>query len=182
MHPNRHAPDVSPVAAGRARSPVGASAPARPHAGTNPGGGFSTFGPLFDRPAPHNGTRTSRAAARQVRDRAPSLRVQILSYLRVRVEGATREDIAKGLGIRLDTVNARVHELGESGHVRALAATGVSGAGRAALVFVAAENVNGRALEAWPAARTDWKSRALAAEARLAQMGMGGEVRPEVSP
>ncbi len=128
---------------------------------------------LFSPPPRSNVTRTSRAAADGISSRAPSCRDRILGYLRARpghqYDGATHEEIAAALGIRLDTVKARVHELGELGLVVALRETRRSTAGVRVLVFMAAEHASGRELEPWPLRRIDWRARALEAERRAAE-------------
>ncbi len=134
---------------------------------------------LFD-PPPHNRTRTSRAAAHGIAPRTPSLRAKVLDWLAEHPEGATNERIAEALGINPDTVKARVHELGCVGQVVALKALGTTRSGSGAFLFVTVENVAGRALEPWPRERTNWKARALAAEAAL--RATGGEVRQGVAP
>lgn len=117
-----------------------------------------------------NSTRTSKAAATDIEDHAPTCRDQVLEYLRSEPDGATHEEIAAETGIRHDTVKPRVHELGEMGLVVALKTTRASSSGSQVLVFVATEHAGARALEPWPIRRTDWRSRALAAEALVNEL------------
>lgn len=135
---------------------------------------------LFSPPPRSNATRTSRAAADGISSRAPSCRDRILAFLRTShhggprglghwYDGATHEEIAAALQIRLDTVKPRVHELGELGQVVALRETRKSTAGAEVLVFLAAEHASGRELEPWPVRRIDWRARALDAERRAAE-------------
>jgi len=126
---------------------------------------------LFAPAPPSNRSRTSRGAAARVAGRAPTCRERIRDHLRLAgTDGATHEEIARATGIRLDTVKPRVHELGELGFVYALRHTRASSAGAQVLVFVATEHTAGRPLESWPVPRIDWKSRALAAERRVAEL------------
>ncbi|NDC63774.1 MAG: hypothetical protein EBZ59_07295 [Planctomycetia bacterium] len=124
-------------------------------------------------PAPkHNGSATSRAAAERVEAKAPSARYLVLKDIRRRgAAGATHEEIALATGIRLDTVKARVHELGMQGVVRALRRTRATTSGSAAMVFVCMSMVPSEQLADWPRTReSHWKQRALEAEAELARL------------
>jgi hypothetical protein len=125
----------------------------------------------------HNGSQTSRAAAERVEGKAPTLRLRVLGYLQQQhITGATHEEIATALQMRLDSVKARVHELGISGHVRGLAVTRPTSTGSPAMVFVAAESVSWcqlahMQLADWPVTRESrWKQRAMQAEAELAAL------------
>lgn len=124
--------------------------------------------PLLFAPKPaHNGTRTSRDAAIDVATRAPTCRQRILDRLRFwNWAGGTHEQIAAETEIRLDTVKARIHELGELGLVRALAETRPTSSGSQALVFVLPEFVGTRELEPWPVKRRDWRQEAIDQERR----------------
>jgi len=63
-------------------------------------------------------SRTSEAAAVQVTRRAPTMREHVRLYLVSRGEyGATRQEIADALGMRLQSVCGRVAELLERTHV-----------------------------------------------------------------
>lgn len=127
---------------------------------------------LFAPPPAHNGTRTSCAAAADATAKAPTCRSLILGYLTSigcagsNCDGATHEEIAAATGIRLDTVKARVHELGCTADVRALKQTRCTSTGSQALVFVAAVHVGVRQVEPWPLPRTDWRQIAIDQERR----------------
>lgn len=124
--------------------------------------------PLLFAPRPGaNRTRTSRRAAELAEPKAPTCRQRILAHLRDHAGGFTHEEIANDLNIRLDTVKPRVHELGEMGLVKALAATRLSSAGVPVLAFVAAELTLGRPIEPWPLPRVDWKTRAIDLQRQL---------------
>jgi hypothetical protein len=63
-------------------------------------------------PAPHNGTPTSRAAAARVEVHAPTLRERVYRAVEAAGRrGLTRQEIADGEGIKLQTVCGRVSEL-----------------------------------------------------------------------
>jgi hypothetical protein len=70
---------------------------------------------LFDRPQqfrpPAVPVRTSIAAAEAIRDMAPTLRGKVYTFIAQASAGATRQEIADGLKIKLQTVCGRVHEL-----------------------------------------------------------------------
>ena len=56
--------------------------------------------------------RTSIAAAEAIADNAPTLRGKVYAFLvGRRQQGATRQEIADGLSMKLQTVCGRVHEL-----------------------------------------------------------------------
>lgn len=116
-----------------------------------------------------NRTKTIRAAAESSARLAPTCRQRVLAELRT-LGGMTHEELSVATGIRLDTVKARVHELGAMGLVRALKNTRATSTGHQALVFVAAENVNGREVEPWPIPRVDWRTRAINAERRAHEL------------
>lgn len=125
----------------------------------------------------HNGSETSRAAAERVDTAAISLRARVHAWLIQRgVAGGTHEEIAAGTGIRLDTVKARVHELGTTGDVRGLDATRPTSTGSPAMVFVSSEWAEmcrraGVPIAVWPRTReNEWKRRALEAEAEVARL------------
>jgi hypothetical protein len=62
--------------------------------------------------------RTSIAAAQAIADAAPTLRGKVYGYLAGRPDlGATRQEIADALGLKLQTVCGRVGELKEQGLV-----------------------------------------------------------------
>jgi predicted transcriptional regulator len=60
-------------------------------------------------------SRTSIAAAEAIRDMAPTMRGKVFGYLCGAANGATRQEIADGLGMRLQTVCGRVGELKKMG-------------------------------------------------------------------
>lgn len=114
--------------------------------------------PLFARA---NVTRTSREAARRAEPRTPTQRDQVLADIRAcGPYGTTQAAIVARLRLPLQSVCARVNELGEMGTVKALAVTRETSAGGQGLVFVATEYVNARELEPWPARRVNWQARA----------------------
>jgi predicted transcriptional regulator len=78
---------------------------------------------------------TSAAAAVSVRETAGTVRARCLAFIRARGPwGATRDEIARGCGIRIQTVCARVDELLKVGAVRRTSRTRVTDTGRAAEV------------------------------------------------
>lgn len=116
--------------------------------------------PLFPMFARQNQTRTSRAAAAAVEPKAPTQRDLVLEDIRAcKAWGTTQSAIVTRLRLPLQSVCARVNELGELGLVKALRKTRETNAGGAGLVFVAVEHVNARELEAWPARRGDLVAR-----------------------
>lgn len=124
---------------------------------------------LFAPPPRHNGTRTSRAAAEAVDPkRASTCRDRILAYLGRVYWGATAEETARDLEIRLDTAKARIHELGQLGLVVALKLEKprTTSTGHEALAFTSADNQHGRHIEPWPLPRIDWKAKHDAMERR----------------
>jgi hypothetical protein len=128
-------------------------------------------------PAPaHNGSQTSRAAAERAQGKAPTMRRRVLDELMRRgTHGGTHEEIATSIGARLDTVKARVHELGLTGDVRGLTRTRHTSTGSPAMVFIAAECFCLIAHQGppadWPKTReSGWKQRALKAENELARL------------
>ena len=60
---------------------------------------------------PSNGSPTSNAAAESMEGHAARQRREVLDYLRTCPEGATREEIEIGLGMRGNSVRPRVIEL-----------------------------------------------------------------------
>ena len=95
---------------------------------------------LFDVRQPFQiASPTSAAAAASVRDTAGTMRAQVRQFVARRGEwGATRDEIARGCGIRIQTVCARVDELLKVGAVRRTLRTRVTDTGRAAEVVEAA--------------------------------------------
>ena len=70
---------------------------------------------LWDQPArvgpPAVAVRTSIAAAEAIREMAPTMRGKVYGFIAARPAGATRQEIADGLQIKLQTVCGRVGEL-----------------------------------------------------------------------
>jgi hypothetical protein len=70
---------------------------------------------LFDRPKragpPAVAVRTSIAAAQAIAEMAPTLRGKVYGYIAQASAGATRQEIADGLKMKLQTVCGRVGEL-----------------------------------------------------------------------
>lgn len=84
--------------------------------------------------APHNGTLTSKAAARDIQPHAGTLRARILEHIRSRgIDGATDLEIERDTGIKGSTVRPRRGELRDAGlihktdRVRGRAAVWVAG-------------------------------------------------------
>lgn len=99
-------------------------------------------GVLGDRPAPHNGTPTSRGAARAIRHRAQTIRLKIYDLLVSRgANGATREEVEQATGFVGNTVRPRIVELVEAHLVQESGRTRPTVAGRAASVLVAVRAV-----------------------------------------
>ncbi|MGH7243642.1 MAG: hypothetical protein ACREJD_09520 [Phycisphaerales bacterium] len=126
---------------------------------------------LFAPPPAFNTSRTSQEAAAQAAPKAATKRQRILECIAALGEfGGTIDKIASITKFNIDTVKARVHQLGQTGLVRALAKPGKSKAGKPAFVFVtaeaAAEAAAGHELEPWPLPRKDWKAEAIANERR----------------
>jgi DNA-directed RNA polymerase specialized sigma24 family protein len=70
-------------------------------------------------PPPHNGTETSREAARKIAPKAGALRAVVCDAICLAgPAGATRSEIANATGIKKDTVNARCSELLTRGLVK----------------------------------------------------------------
>jgi hypothetical protein len=100
-------------------------------------------GPLFAaRPPPHNGTRTSIAAADSVRSKAARQRDEVFACILSRPGGVTREEIQEALGLDGNSVRPRVWELlGNGGHAQRIRETGElrqGKSGRSMEVLVAA--------------------------------------------
>lgn len=66
---------------------------------------------LFDIPAYRPGNETQRAAALAIRHKAISLREKVYQFIAIREQGATNEEIADSLGMKIQTVCGRVNEL-----------------------------------------------------------------------
>lgn len=59
---------------------------------------------------PHNGTSTSRRAAASMVDHAPTQEARVLEFIRDS-NGATRDEIAAGLNLKIQSVCARCNRL-----------------------------------------------------------------------
>ena len=66
---------------------------------------------LWDQPAPHNGTPTSRMAAASLADLLIGLRGQVYSYVQSCPDGATCDEVEEALDLRHQTASARLNEL-----------------------------------------------------------------------
>lgn len=94
--------------------------------------------PLPGRAPPHNRTETSRAAARAIEPQAGTKRAKVLAYVRIKgLCGATREEIAAGCRMPIQTVCGRVKELLDAGLLRESDTKRTTVAGVAAKVVVA---------------------------------------------
>lgn len=90
---------------------------------------------LFTLP-PHNGRRTSIAAARAIVPHLGRLQADIAIYVKDRGEtGATRSEIEAGLGLNGSTVRPRVLELIERGILRETDTQRKTSTGRCAVVL-----------------------------------------------
>lgn len=61
--------------------------------------------------APHNGTETSKAAARRVQPYCSGMRREVLVALMFAREGLTREELVRETGIKENSVNGRCAEI-----------------------------------------------------------------------
>lgn len=87
--------------------------------------------------APHNGTATSREAARLIGSKAATDRRRVLDYLKARGrEGATDREIGEALSLGGDTVRPRRWELVHAGLVVDSDETRRTPSGRNATVWV----------------------------------------------
>jgi len=99
--------------------------------------------PGFELPAWQTGerppavrSRTSIAAAEAIADMAPTLRGRVYAAIAARKQsGATREELATELGLRLSTVCGRVAELAEQGLIYDSGTTRTGTSGREAVVM-----------------------------------------------
>jgi hypothetical protein len=93
--------------------------------------------PLFMRSAPHNGTPTSKDAAADIREHAPTLRAKVLAFVASRGDyGATSQEIEMMLDMPGNTVRPRLVELREHGTIAASMFTRLTTSGRRAVVWV----------------------------------------------
>ena len=93
---------------------------------------------LTARPAPHNGTATSRQAAASIEPTADTLRGRVLEILRGHPQGLTDEQIQEMTGIDGSTERPRRQELERLGQVYKTLATRRTSSGRLAVVWRAA--------------------------------------------
>ena len=85
------------------------------------------------------GSATSRAAAMAAVSTAQTARAKVLHFVESRGEwGATRDEIARGLEIKIQTVCARVDDLLRLGFIRRTTETRKTDTGRAAEVILGA--------------------------------------------
>lgn len=87
---------------------------------------------------PHNGSRTSKAAARAIQGQAHTIRAYIYRTIKRRMQGITREGIELATNISGNTVRPRCAELIESGLIYEKG-TRRTRAGRMAAVLYARE-------------------------------------------
>ena len=92
---------------------------------------------LFDQFPAHNGTGTSIAAARSIVPHLNRLQLDVCSFVKDRGgDGATRDEIASGLGLKIQSICPRVAELIGRQLLRESANTRKTSAGRVARVLV----------------------------------------------
>jgi hypothetical protein len=94
------------------------------------------FAGIRDAIAPHNGTETSREAARSIEPHRNAQTQTVLDWLRTQKQGATREEIATGTGIKLQSVCVRVYELLKSQDVTECGTRATASGRNAAVVMV----------------------------------------------
>lgn len=88
---------------------------------------------------PHNGTATSREAAEAIKPCRNAQTRTVLDWLRLRVAGGTREEIAAGTCVALASVCARVAELLASGDVEERGTRPTRSGRNAAVVYARSE-------------------------------------------
>lgn len=92
--------------------------------------------PLWMQPTPaHNGTPTSREAAHAIKPHALTLRNRVLLFVSAAADGATAEEIERGLSLAGNTVRPRLVELRETACIRDSGRTRKTASGRAAVVW-----------------------------------------------
>jgi hypothetical protein len=92
--------------------------------------------PLFMRSAPHNGTPTSKDAAADIREHAPTLRAKVLAFVASRgFHGAAAYEIESALEMDGNTVRPRIVELREHGAIVPAEFTRKTPSGRRAVVW-----------------------------------------------
>lgn len=92
---------------------------------------------LFDAIPAHNGTATSAAAARAIVPHLGRLQLDVCSFIRERgSDGATRDEIALGLNLKIQSICPRVAELIGRRLIRESANTRKTSTGRVARVLV----------------------------------------------
>lgn len=88
--------------------------------------------------APHNRTRTSRAAAQAIEPKAGTQRATVLRWIRLLEEtGMTRDELEYLTGLSGNTIRPRVYELIRDGFVMESGETRPTRSGRAAEVLIA---------------------------------------------
>jgi hypothetical protein len=97
--------------------------------------------PLFDvderPPPPSRNVPTSRAAAASVADARELIETRVLGHLAAAGDrGATAEETAIALGLRMQTASARFSELKDAGRIVKTMRTRATSSGRQAAVFV----------------------------------------------
>lgn len=90
------------------------------------------------RPAPHNGTETSRLAADEIEPSAETLRGRLLTVLRSYPEGLTDEQMQAATGMGGSTQRPRRQELERAGLCYKTLQTRRTASGRLAIVWRAA--------------------------------------------
>jgi hypothetical protein len=85
--------------------------------------------------APHNGTRTSEAAARSLSNTAQQL-AAIHALVLSRMDGLTRQEIEDATGLGGDTARPRIWSLLKSGHLIQTEQTRATRSGRQAFILV----------------------------------------------
>lgn len=103
--------------------------------------GGKPFPSKWDRPAPHNGTPTSKAAAESLTpETLRGLRAKVYDTIAVRTlsgMGTTSDDIEAMWGARHQTISARVHELAGGGLIEGRG-TRLTRSGRKAVAYYTA--------------------------------------------
>lgn len=122
---------------------------------------------------PANHTDTSQAAAAAAQPSAAGDRAAILALLEKHPQGLTQDRIAKYTGIKLQTVCARINDLGTTGDVVAYATRGINLSGNAATRFALPEAVALHARDHnWPTPmnRRERAAALTAAHARISEL------------
>ena len=90
--------------------------------------------PLF---APHNGTPTSKAAAKAIEPSAATLRAKVLDAIRAAPGGLTDEEGQAVTGLKVQTYTPRRGELVKQGLIEDSGGTRATSSGRKAVVWTA---------------------------------------------